>query len=93
MNTHVTQLVVSLAAEKEKAPDAEDVTAGWLGFWIFLGLIVAVAIIGWALTKSLKTAGRAKDAGVYGDEPVADDADPSDGEPGPAGHSEGDASR
>lgn len=73
MHALAADLVTALVSAEEKAPDAEDVTAGWLGFWVFLGLIVAVAVIGWALTKSLKTAERAKRSGVYGDEPAAED--------------------
>ncbi|HWI43349.1 MAG TPA: hypothetical protein VNS81_06990 [Nocardioides sp.] len=74
-----------LVSAKEKAPEDEDVVAGWMGFAVFAFLIVAVALIGWALTRSLRTAARAKDAGVYGeDEPTAEGG-PADG---PAGGSQ-----
>ncbi|MDN5744279.1 MAG: hypothetical protein L0H31_04060 [Nocardioidaceae bacterium] len=67
---HTALLTLSLvSAEEEKAPDANDVVAGWTGFLVFVLLIVAVAVIGWALTRSLRTAQRAKEEGVYGDEP------------------------
>jgi hypothetical protein len=68
----VTVASVLLSAE-EKTPKDEDVVAGWMGFAVFVFLIIAVALIGWALTKSLRTADRAKDAGVYGDAPVSED--------------------
>jgi hypothetical protein len=55
---------------EDQIPEDEDVKAGWTGFVMFIGLIIAVAIIGYALTRSLRTASRAKDAGVYGDAPV-----------------------
>lgn len=76
---------VVLALE-EKAPDDEDVVAGWTGFAVFVFLIIAVALIGWALTRSLRTASRAKDHGVYGDPPVDEDGDQG-------GDDEGQASR
>ncbi|MBM0126460.1 hypothetical protein [Pimelobacter simplex] len=70
----VVATVVSAVAAKDKPVDQDtNIVAGWTAFWIFLLLIVAVAVIGYALNRSLRTAARAKDAGVYGDEPAADD--------------------
>ncbi|WP_435771755.1 hypothetical protein [Nocardioides sp. SYSU DS0651] len=68
----VTAASVLLAAEENKPKD-EDVVAGWTGFVVFVFLILGVALIGWALTRSLRTADRARSAGVYGDEPPAED--------------------
>ena len=51
-------------------PQDEDVTAGWTAFTIFILLGVAVALLGVSLVKQLRKAQAAKDAGVYGDEPV-----------------------
>ncbi|GAA3533675.1 hypothetical protein [Nocardioides daeguensis] len=66
---------VSVLAAKDKPVDQDtNIVAGWTAFWIFLLLIVAVAVIGYALTRSLRTAAQAKDAGVYGDAPVGDDS-------------------
>lgn len=77
--TVVNHTVGALVLAEEKAPEDKDVVAGWTAFWIFIGLIVAVVIIGFALTRSLRTAQRAKDAGVYGDggpaDPTSDAAD------------------
>ncbi|TWH03189.1 hypothetical protein L615_001200000580 [Nocardioides sp. J9] len=73
MHALAASVVNALVLAEEKAPADEDVVAGWTAFWIFLGLIVAVAVIGFALTRSLRTAQRAKDQGVYGD-PVDSDA-------------------
>ena len=56
-------LVVSFADE---VPEEEDVKAGWLAFAIFIGLIVAVALLGFSLVKQLRKAQSAKEAGVYG---------------------------
>jgi hypothetical protein len=58
------------------APEDEDVVAGPIGFVIFIGLVIAVALLGWSLNKHLKKAHRAADKGVYGD-PV-EPADPID---------------
>jgi hypothetical protein len=58
----VVPLLVRLVDE---VPEAEDVKAGWLAFGIFLGLIVAVAFLGWSLTKQLRKAQAAEDAGLY----------------------------
>jgi hypothetical protein len=66
--------VHALLAAQDKKPEDNDVVAGWTGFAVFILLILAVAVIGWALTKSLRTASRAKDAGVYGDQPVDPDS-------------------
>lgn len=62
---HVAAIVSFLQKTQEKAPDPNDVVAGWTGFVVFIAMILAVAVIGFALTRSLKTAQRAKDAGVY----------------------------
>ena len=63
----LTALILPLT---EEAPAAEDVKAGWLAFVIFIGLIVAVALLGLSLVKHLRRAQAAKDAGAFGDEPV-----------------------
>lgn len=55
-------LIVSLVDE---VPEAEDVKAGWTAFAIFLLLIVAVAFLGWSLTRQLRKAQAAEDAGLY----------------------------
>jgi len=55
-------------------PDDNDVVAGWLGFGVFLGLALAVALLGWSFVRQLRKAQAAKDAGVYGD-PVKTDSE------------------
>ncbi len=61
--------VVSLADE---VPQDDDVKAGSLAFVIFVGLIVAVVLLGFSLTKQLRKTRDAKAAGVFG--PVDEDA-------------------
>ena len=72
--------VHALVSAEDKRPADNDVVAGWTGFAVFILLILAVAVIGWALTKSLRTASRAKDAGVFGDRPAepGEPIDPTD---------------
>lgn len=60
-------LLTVLAEEKKKLPEAEDVVAGWTGFAVFAGLIVAVALLCWSFTRQIRKAKLAKEAGVYGD--------------------------
>lgn len=59
------------------APDDNDVVAGPIGFVVFIALLIAVALLGWSLTRHLKKVHQAADQGVYG-EPVDRDADGHD---------------
>jgi hypothetical protein len=63
----------------DPVPVDNDVTAGWTALLVFVGLIVAVVVLGLSLVKQLRKAQAARDAGVYGDPPAAaaDDADVS----------------
>lgn len=61
MNTLITSLVATWATE---GPKPEDVKAGWTAFVVFLLLLVAVALLGWSLSRQLKKAQRAKEAGI-----------------------------
>jgi hypothetical protein len=54
----------------EQGPEPEDVKAGWIALVVFLLLCAAVVFLGFSLVKQLRKAQAAKDAGVYGDEPV-----------------------
>lgn len=58
----------------DPTPDPTQVTAGPLGFAVWIFMILAVVVIGFSLVKQLRKAQAAKDAGVYGDEPVQRDA-------------------
>ena len=64
-------LLITLADEK---PADEDVVAGPLGAALFAFLIICVVILAFSLVKQLRKAQSAKDAGVYGDEPVSRDS-------------------
>ena len=58
-----------------QGPEPEDVKAGWVAFGLFLLLCGAVVVLGFSLVKQLRKAQAAKDAGLYGDEPVTRDGD------------------
>ena len=68
------QLLITLA--DDPTPADNDVVAGPLGFAVWIFMILAVVVIGFSLVKQLRKAQAAKDAGVYGDEPV-EPTDPS----------------
>jgi hypothetical protein len=63
-------LIVPLSVFMDETPDPTEVKAGPLGFAVWIFMIIAVVIIGFSLVKQLRKAQAAKDAGVFGDEPV-----------------------
>ena len=67
------QLLITLA--DDPTPADNDVVAGPLGFAVWIFMILAVVVIGFSLVKQLRKAQAAKDAGVYGDEPVNRDSE------------------
>ena len=67
------QLLLILA--DDPTPTDNEVVAGPLGFAIWIFMILAVVVIGFSLVKQLRKAQAAKDAGVYGDEPVNRDSE------------------
>lgn len=67
MNTLVTALT-GFVAFVDKTPAEADVKAGWGAFAIFILLAIAVAFLGWSLTKHLKKTKLNAEAGVFGPE-------------------------
>ncbi|MCW2757938.1 MAG: hypothetical protein JWO46_1684 [Nocardioidaceae bacterium] len=51
-----TALLVHLLPFADKTPADNDVVAGWLGGVVFLGLVLAVALLGFSLSRHLKKA-------------------------------------
>jgi hypothetical protein len=72
MNALAVSVVLLLS---DDGPKPEDVKAGWTAFAVFIGLILAVVFLGWSLVRQLRKAQKARDAGVYGDEPVRPEDD------------------
>lgn len=60
-------LLVTFAGQIVEGPEPEDVKAGWTAFAIFLLLCGAVVFLMFSLTKQLRRAQAAKEAGVYGE--------------------------
>jgi hypothetical protein len=54
----------------DPTPKPTDVKAGPLGFALWIFMIIAVVLLAFSLVKQLRKAQAAKDAGLYGDEPV-----------------------
>ena len=78
-----TELPYLVLRVVDESPKPEDVKAGWTAFAIFLLLLAAVALLGWSLTRQLRKAQSARDAGVYGDEPAAGPTTPDEPDAGP----------
>jgi hypothetical protein len=71
--------IVALAAASDPRPDENNVVAGWVGFAVMIGLIIAVVFILRSFTQQLKKVDAARDAGVYGDVPRSDESDETEG--------------
>jgi len=54
----------------DPTPKPTEVKAGPLGFAMWIFMILAVVVLAFSLVKQLRKAQAAKDAGLYGDEPV-----------------------
>jgi type III secretory pathway component EscV len=54
----------------DPTPKPTEVKAGPLGFALWIFMILAVVVLAFSLVKQLRKAQAAKDAGLYGDEPV-----------------------
>ena len=49
----------------DKVPAPNDVTAGWVAFAVFIALALAVAFLGYSLTKHLRRANENAERGVF----------------------------
>ena len=71
--------IVVLAAASDPRPDDNNVVAGWVGFVVFVALILAVVFILRSFTKQLKKVDAARDAGLYGEGDQASDEGSGEG--------------
>lgn len=58
-------LIAAQLAATDPTPTDNAVVAGWGGFAVFVLLVVAVALLGWSLTRQLKKAQRSADEGKF----------------------------
>jgi hypothetical protein len=63
--------VPAIMAGADKVPAPEDVKAGWLAFAVFIALGLAVAFLGFSMTRHLRKASRNAEQGAFdpSDEP------------------------
>jgi len=83
----LSELALLLVRLEDETPKPEDVKAGWTAFAVFLLLLLAVVVLGFSLSKQLRKAQAAKDAGVFGDDPATDPPTGPDAEAEPEKHS------
>jgi hypothetical protein len=55
-----------LVGAADKVPADDDVKAGWVAFAVFIGLGIAVALLGVSLTRHLRKARDNADSGAFG---------------------------
>ncbi len=77
MLTGVIDLVsrAGLILADDPVPEDNDVVAGPWGAIVFVVLILATVFLMFSFVKQLRKAQAAKDAGVFGDEPVSEHPD------------------
>ena len=61
-------LLIILLDDPTPKPSGPALTSVGFAMWIFM--IIAVVVLAFSLVKQLRKAQAAKDAGLYGDEPV-----------------------
>ena len=74
----LTELILVAVRLADETPEPEDVKAGWGAFALFLLLIGAVVFLGFSLTKQLRKAQAAQDAGVFDPDGAKDAGDSGD---------------
>lgn len=60
-------LALPVVLNADPVPEPEDVRAGWTGFWIVMGMIVATGLLLWSLTRQLRHTRDNAARGVFGD--------------------------
>ncbi|RYU14228.1 hypothetical protein [Nocardioides iriomotensis] len=54
LSTFVATIMDVVVLAARQAPEPEDVKAGWLGFAVWLGLVVAVVLLCFSFVKQLR---------------------------------------
>lgn len=68
MNALVVHLHALSILAADTIPEDDDVVAGAWGAVMFVSLLLALAVLGFSLTRHLRKAQAAADAGAFGDE-------------------------
>ncbi|GGD14500.1 hypothetical protein [Nocardioides daphniae] len=79
----VTSFLTFAQDTPRPVPEDDEVKAGFVALFLWLGMCVAVALLGWSLMRQFRRTTEAKARGVYGD-PV--EGETSDSEGGPSDH-------
>lgn len=68
---------LDLSDISEPVPEDSEVKAGYVALFLWLGMAVAVALLGWSLVRQFRKTAVNKAKGVYGDKPtIAPDGTP-----------------
>lgn len=73
----LSSLIVAAQDAPRPVPEDHEVKAGYVALFLWLGMAVAVALLGWSLIRQFRKVAAARDAGLYGD-PVRRDEAASD---------------
>lgn len=71
----LSSLIVAAQDAPRPVPEDHEVKAGYVALFLWLGMAVAVALLGWSLIRQFRKVSAARDAGLYGDPVVRSDAD------------------
>ena len=64
----VTTLLSAANDVPRPVPEGSEVKAGYVALLLWLGMAVAVGLLGWSLARQLRRTQQAKNDGVYGDD-------------------------
>ncbi|MBE7323936.1 hypothetical protein IEQ44_04640 [Nocardioides sp. Y6] len=66
----LSSLLVAIEDAPRPVPEDSEVKAGYIALFLWLGMAVAVALLGWSLVRQFRKVNAAREAGVY-DDPAA----------------------
>ncbi|WP_110239541.1 hypothetical protein [Nocardioides gilvus] len=61
---------LDLADISEPVPEDSEVKAGYVALFLWLGMAVAVGLLGWSLIRQFRKTAISKAKGLYGDKPT-----------------------
>lgn len=84
LNPDLLSSIIATAQDTPRpVPEDNEVRAGYVALFLWIGMAVAVALLGWSLIRQFRKVNAARDAGLYGDPPKHRDGDePTDAGPG-----------